>query len=148
MAPLVESLGSVQLGWVETGRPSEEVLEGVSLSSMDPGGGFGGAFGGGKAGGAPQDPMTFVKRPAVIARICTLVRKRPTAMPFVELLPNSVLFNINAHVTPSVIQDKTFVFDQHRNQFIICWALPFVSCIGICDSAKTRGPVASARMRS
>ena len=40
---------------------------------MDPGGGFGGAFGGGKAGGA-QDPMTFVKRPAVIARICALVR--------------------------------------------------------------------------
>ena len=71
-APLVESLGSVQLGWRETGRPPEEVLEGVSLSSMDPGGGFGGAFGGGKAGGA-QDPMTFVKRPAVIARICTLV---------------------------------------------------------------------------
>ena len=43
------------------------------LSSMDPGGGFGGAFGGGKAGGA-QDPMTFVKRPTVIARICALVR--------------------------------------------------------------------------
>ena len=76
MAPLVEeSLGSLQLGWLETGRPSEEVLEGVSLSSMDPGGGFGGAFGGGKAGGA-QDPMTFVKRPQVIARICTLVRNR------------------------------------------------------------------------
>ena len=48
------------------------VLEGFSLSSMDPGGGFGGAFGGGKAGGA-QDPMSFVKRPAVIARICALV---------------------------------------------------------------------------
>ena len=82
MAPLVESLGSLQLGWVETGRPSEEVLEGVSLSSMDPGGGFGGAFGGGKAGGA-QDPMTFVKRPAVIARICTLVRD-PLPCPFAE----------------------------------------------------------------
>ena len=48
------------------------MLEGVFLSSMDPGGGFGGAFGGGKAGGA-QDPMSFVKRPAVIARICALV---------------------------------------------------------------------------
>ena len=40
---------------------------------MDPGG-FGGpgAFGGGKAG-ASQDPVNFVKRPAVIIRICSLV---------------------------------------------------------------------------
>ena len=42
---------------------------------MDPGGyggGAAGAFGGGKAGGA-QDPLTFVKRPAVVIRICSLV---------------------------------------------------------------------------
>lgn len=42
---------------------------------MDPGG-FGGggpgAFGGGKAGAA-QDPVNFVKRPAVIIRICSLL---------------------------------------------------------------------------
>lgn len=37
---------------------------------MDPGG-FGGAFGGEKAGGR-QDPLTFVKRPAVVIRICSL----------------------------------------------------------------------------
>lgn len=35
-------------------------------------GGYGGAFGGAKAGGAP-DPLTFVKRPIVTLRICTLV---------------------------------------------------------------------------
>ena len=91
------------MGWVETGRPSEEVLEGVSLSSMDPGGGFGGAFGGGKAGGA-QDPMTFVKRPAVIARICTLVSD-PLPCPFADKIPKSVFFDIKAHVTTCVIQD-------------------------------------------
>ena len=39
---------------------------------MDPGG-LGGAFGGVKAGGA-QDPLTYVKRPAVVIRICALVR--------------------------------------------------------------------------
>jgi len=39
---------------------------------MDPGGyGGSGAFGGGKAGG-DQDPVTFVKRPTVIIRICSL----------------------------------------------------------------------------
>lgn len=40
---------------------------------MDPGGfGGSGAFGGGKAGG-DQDPVTFVKRPTVIIRICSLL---------------------------------------------------------------------------
>ena len=34
-----------------------------------------GAFGGGKAGAA-QDPISFVQRPAVIIRVCSLVRKR------------------------------------------------------------------------
>lgn len=38
---------------------------------MDPGG-IGGAFGGVKAGGQ-QDPITFLKRPAVIIRICALL---------------------------------------------------------------------------
>ena len=52
---------------------------------MDPGGyggtgaagmeGGPGAFGGGKAGAA-QDPISFVQRPAVIIRVCSLVRKR------------------------------------------------------------------------
>ena len=39
---------------------------------MDPGGYGGGAFGGAKAGGA-QDPLTFLKRPIVCMRVCTLV---------------------------------------------------------------------------
>ena len=39
---------------------------------MDPGGFGGGAFGGAKAGGAP-DPLTFLKRPIVCMRVCTLV---------------------------------------------------------------------------
>ena len=39
---------------------------------MDPGGGFGGAFGGGKAGGA-QDPLVFLKKPMVVARLTALV---------------------------------------------------------------------------
>jgi len=38
---------------------------------MDPGGFGGGAFGGAKAGGAP-DPLTFLKRPIVCMRVCTL----------------------------------------------------------------------------
>jgi hypothetical protein len=38
---------------------------------MDPGGV--GAFGGGKAGGA-QDPISYVKRPAVVIRITAMVR--------------------------------------------------------------------------
>jgi len=38
---------------------------------MDPGGYGGGAFGGAKAGGA-QDPLTFLKRPIVCMRVCTL----------------------------------------------------------------------------
>jgi len=38
---------------------------------MDPGGYGGGAFGGAKAGGA-QDPLTFLRRPIVCMRICTL----------------------------------------------------------------------------
>ena len=52
---------------------------------MDPGGyggtgaagmdGGPGAFGGGKAGAA-QDPISFVQRPAVIIRVCSLVRKK------------------------------------------------------------------------
>ena len=40
---------------------------------MDPGG-IGGAFGGVKAGGQ-QDPLTYVKRPAVVIRIFALVSK-------------------------------------------------------------------------
>jgi len=38
---------------------------------MDPGGYGGGAFGGAKAGGA-QDPLTFLRRPIVCMRVCTL----------------------------------------------------------------------------
>ena len=38
---------------------------------MDPGG-FGGAFGGTKAGGQ-VDPLSYIKRPAVVLRICALV---------------------------------------------------------------------------
>ena len=42
---------------------------GTTAFAMDPGGG---AFGGGKAGAA-QDPISFLKRPGVIVRICGLV---------------------------------------------------------------------------
>lgn len=46
-------------------------------------GGYGGAFGGAKAGGT-QDPLTFVKRPIVTLRICTLVRIR--FLSFIQLI--------------------------------------------------------------
>ena len=54
---------------------------------MDPGG-IGGAFGGVKAGGQ-QDPLTYVKRPAVVIRIFALVSK--------NLLKNSNLGFIDSN---------------------------------------------------
>ena len=51
---------------------------------MDPGG-IGGAFGGVKAGGQ-QDPLTYLKRPTVVIRICALV-----SLKFSDILSNTCL---------------------------------------------------------
>ena len=55
---------------------------------MDPGG-IGGAFGGVKAGGQ-QDPLTYVKRPAVVIRIFALVSKNLLK----KMVSDLVLFTI------------------------------------------------------
>lgn len=99
------------------------VLEGFSLSSMDPGGGFGGAFGGGKAGGA-QDPMSFVKRPAVIARICALVsdshcRKslRPSTQSQFRLRRTFIKGTHNG-----IFRESELASDLFPIKFTVCWA--------------------------
>ena len=59
---------------------------------MDPGG-IGGAFGGVKAGGQ-QDPLTYVKRPAVVIRIFALVSKnflKNSNLGFID--PNTQIFS-------------------------------------------------------
>ena len=59
---------------------------------MDPGG-IGGAFGGVKAGGQ-QDPLTYVKRPAVVIRIFALVSKNLLKIAILDTLAYLVLHTL------------------------------------------------------